>query len=335
MLSRVADAIHWMGRYVERAENVARILDVSLQLVLDLPDPQGNPWEGVVEATGDAELFNASYERATRDAVVRFLMSDPKSPNSILSCFHQARENARSVREVISSEMWEEVNRAYLHIRELAGSPAVLEEPHDFLEEVKRASHLFVGSTYLTMAHNEGWHFGRMGRLLESADQTSRIIDAKQVLLSARGPERAPEVSAIREESQLASLLRSVSAFEMYRQRHGQITHESVIGFLILDKKFPRSIRYGLNKAERSLHAITGTPLGSSGTLAERRLGRLNAECEFAAVEEILAEGLHEWLDKLQLKLNDVGAAIFETFLATRPHVGAVDSLDARMAAAQ
>lgn len=328
MLSRVAEAIYWMSRYTERSENAARILDVSLQLMLDFPDPKGDPWAGVIAATGDEELFAKSYGEATRDNVVRFLTFDAASPNSIMSCLRQARENARSVREVISSEMWLQVNKAYLSVRDAASDASLLEDPHEFLSEVKQASHLFVGMTYLTMTHHEGWHFGRVGRLLERADQTSRLVDAKHALLLARPVEDGNGL----DEVQLAALLRSASALEMYRQRHGQIAHSPALGFLVLDKKFPRSIRYCLNKAERSLHAITGAPVGSSVTTAERKLGRLNAECEYALIEEILTQGLHEYLDGLQLKLNDVGTAIYETFFAARPE--AEDTLNSRAAAA-
>ena len=174
MLSRVAEAIYWMARYAERAENVARFLDVSLQVMLDLPDATGDPWASVVMATGDEKLFAERYGAANRAGVVRFLTFDVESPNSIVSCLRQARDLARSVREVITSEMWEQINKWYLGVREAAHAEGLLEEPHDFLTEVKQASQLFVGIAALTMTHGEGWHFGRMGRLLERADQEVR-----------------------------------------------------------------------------------------------------------------------------------------------------------------
>ncbi len=315
MLSRAADAMYWMCRYAERAEDVARFLDVSLQVMLDLPDPHGDPWAGVVAATGDEKGFAARYEMPTRDAVVRFLTVDPDSPNSILSCLRYARDNARSIREAISSEAWEQINKWYLQARDAATSGSLIEDPHDFLAAMKDASHLFVGVTYLTMTHGEGWHFGRLGRLLERADQTSRIVDAKQALILVR----PPEVGASLDEIHLSALLRSVSALEMYRKRYGRIEHTSVTGFLVLDKLFPRSIRHCLDKAQRSMHAIMDTPSHATGTKPERLLGRLGAEYEYAIVEEILAQGLHEHLDGLQSKLNEVHVAIHETFFATRP----------------
>ena len=200
-------------------------------------------------------------------------------------------------------------------VREAAGSDGTVEDPHDFLAAVKDASHLFVGVTYLTMTHGEGWHFGRLGRLLERADQTSRIVDAKQALLLAR----PPDVGASLDEIHLSALLRSVSALEMYRKRYGQFDNTSAIEFLVLDKLFPRSIRHCLDKAQRSLHAITGTPWDASGMKPERLLGRLAAEYEYATVGDILEEGLHDHLNQLQSKLNDVGIAIYDTFFASRP----------------
>ena len=314
MLSRGADAVYWMCRYAERAENVARFLDVSLQVTLDLPDSHDDPWQGVIAATGEQTYFADRYGPASRDAVVRFLTVDDESPNSILSCVRQARDNARSIREEISSETWEQINKWYLRVREAAAVDGVVEDPHDFLAAVKEASYLFVGATYLTMTHGEGWHFGRLGRLLERADQTSRIVDAKQALLLAR----PPDVGASLDEIHLSALLRSVSALEMYRKRYGPFVHDLVIEFLVLDKLFPRSIRHCLGNAQDSLRSITGTPADAIGTKPERQLGRLAAEYEFGVVDDILQQGLHEHLDGLQLKLNEVGSAIYETFFASR-----------------
>ena len=232
-----------------------------------------------------------------------------------MSCLRYARDNARSIRDSISSETWEQINKWYLAVREAAASGSVVEDPYDFLASVKEASHLFVGVTYLTMTHGEGWHFGRLGRLLERADQTSRIVDAKQALILVK----PPEVGASLDEIHLSALLRSVSALEMYRKKYGRLEHASVIDFLVLDKLFPRSIRHCLDKAQRSLHAITETRPDVTATKPERLLGRLAAEYEYSTVEEILGQGLHEHLDGLQLKLNHVGVAIHETFFATRP----------------
>lgn len=305
MLSRVADAVFWMTRYMERAENVARIVDVSLHLALDRQSDDGH-WAALVATTGDEEEFRARYGAPERDKVIEFLVFDASHPNSVYSCLQQARENARSVREIISSEMWQTVNTAYLTVRDAVGSKSAMDAPHALFSLVKQHSAAFIGVTYVTMTHNEAWHFGRLGRLLERADKTSRILDVRSFLAE--------------DEAQGAALLRSASAFEMYRKRHGLIAHDKVVEFLLLDRQFPRSVLYCLTKARRSLSAITGaSPGGGSGYEPERMLGRLHAEFEYAVCAEILARGLHEYLDELQAKLNAVGDVMARTFFAPPP----------------
>ncbi|WP_394845762.1 alpha-E domain-containing protein [Pendulispora brunnea] len=314
MLSRVADAIYWMNRYIERMENVARFVDVNLHLALDFSDEDAQ-WEPLVRTTGDTELFNKRYGEPSRDNVLRFLTFDRDNPNSILACLSKARENARSVREIISSEMWEQVNRAYLMVLDAGRGDAAMEAPYEFFAAVKQAAHLFVGITYLTMSHNEGWHFGRLGRLLERADKTSRILDVKYFILLPS----PVDVGTAVDELQWVALLRSASAFEMYRKKHGGISPSKVVDFLMLNPKFPRSVRYCLNKAERSLHAITGAPLGTWTNAAERELGRLTAELAYAETKEILGRGLHEYVDDLQQHLNHVSDAVYLTFFTMKP----------------
>ena len=162
MLSRVADSIYWLNRYIERAENVARFVDVNLNLMLDLPAGMPQQWQPLVSVTGDLELFNSCYDMANIENVIKFLMFDRNNANSILSCLAIARENARSIREVISSEMWEEVNSFYLMIRDASNNSSLSALPKVF-SRVKMASHRFAGVMDSTMSHNEGWHFGQMG----------------------------------------------------------------------------------------------------------------------------------------------------------------------------
>src|ERR1035438_928991 len=183
MLSRVADSVYWMSRYIERAANVARFVDVNIQLMLDAPEGQDQQWAPLVAITGDQAEFTKRYEAATESNVIKFLTFESENPNSILSCLRAARENARSVREIISSEMWLQLNRFYLIVRSAAESPGGLENPQDFFEAVRQASHLFSGITDATMTRGEAWHFSRLGRMLERADKTSRILDVKYFLL--------------------------------------------------------------------------------------------------------------------------------------------------------
>jgi len=315
MLSRVADSIYWMSRYIERAENVARFIDVNLQLMLDLPAGTEEQWDPLVITTGDHAQFLERCGPATRENVIQFLAFDAENPNSILSCLRSARENAKSVREVISSEMWEQLNKFYLMVNEAAPSGRAMESPHDFFTEVKMASHLFAGVTGATMSHSEGWHFCRLGGLLERADKTTRILDVKYFFL-------LPSISYVGtpfDDIQWSAVLHSASAFEMYRKRHGSISPNKVAEFLLLDHEFPRAVHFCLIKAEHSLHAITGTPLGTFRNIAEQRLGQVCSELACAQIQEIIAAGLHEFLDGLQTKMNHVGNSIFDAFLALRP----------------
>lgn len=315
MLSRVAESILWLARYIERAENVARFIDVNLHLALDQPTGAAQ-WEPLVNTTGDRELFEEHFEGYSQASVIQFLAFDPDYPNSILRCVHAARENARSVREVISSEMWESVNRFFLIVRAAAfGERDPMTLPHRFFTQVKMSSHTFNGITDATMAHGEAWHWAQLGRHLERADKTSRILDVKYFILLP-GVE---DVGTPLDNIQWASLLRSASALEMYRKRHGRIDPARVAEFLLLDRDFPRAMRHCLVKAEESLHAISGTPLHAFENPAEQRLGRLRADFDYARADEIISSGLHEFLDAFQGKLNEVGDAISETFFALPP----------------
>ncbi len=311
MLSRVADSIYWLNRYVERAENVARFVEVNLNLLMDNPVGVTQQWEPLILVTGDRALFAQKYGEATSHNVLNFLTFDSDSPNSIRACVKAARENARSVRETISSEMWEQINAFYLMVEAAAKDrPDNLNEVYDFYAEVKMASHRFLGVTNATASWNESWHFGRLGRLLERADKTSRILDVKYFLLLPS----AKAVGSPLDNLQWISLLKSASAYEMYRKVEQTISPTSVARFLIFDPHFPRSIKFCLRGAEKSLSHIAGTHEYESKP-SERALGRLRAKLEYVTFEEIFQQGLHEFLDGLQQDLNAVGELIYTDFI--------------------
>ncbi len=312
MLSRVASSIHWMSRYVERAENLARFVDVTFGLMLDLPSGAPEQWLPLVSTTGDNEYFSEHYSSATRENVVRFLSFDGHYPNSILSCVRLARENARTIREAISSEMWEHLNNFYHLVKAAAARRDVLQSPQEFFQEVKFASHLFCGITDGTMTHSEGWQFARLGRKLERADKTSRLLDVKYFLLLPT----LQDVGTPTDDLQWSAVLRSLSGFEMYRKRHGQISPARVVGFLVLDRLFPRAIMHCIDSANEALHAISGSPEDTFWNRAEKRLGQLRSELAYCTVGEILSLGLHEFLDSLQVKINATGEAIHDTFFS-------------------
>jgi uncharacterized alpha-E superfamily protein len=315
MLSRVADSIYWLNRYIERAENIARFADVNFNLILDSPSGITQQWFPLVQTTGDTPYFQEKYGQPTADNVIHFLTFDRAYSNSIISCLQSARENARSVREIISSEMWEEINSFYMMVRDAANQQN-LSNLADFFAEVKMKGHLFAGVMDATMTHNEGWHFGYMGRLLERADKTSRILDVKYFILLPS----VNDVGTPLDEIQWMSLLKSASAYEMYRKRkQHRITPMGVAEFLILDREFPRSIHFCLLQAERSLHEITGTPAGTWCNPVERVLGRLRSELDYITIEEIFNTGLHEFMDNLQQQVNAVGKSILETYFDLQP----------------
>ena len=314
MLSRVAESIYWMSRYIERAENVARFVDVNLQLLLDQPEGIQAQWDPLVATTGDDELFKEKYGEPTHETVIKFLTFDSENPNSIISCLQAARENARSIRENISSEMWEQINDTYLMLTETPEEWAMT-EPHQFFTDIKVASQLFIGQTDNIMSHSEGWHFCQLGRLIERADKTSRIVDVKYFILLPS----VVDMNTSFDDIQWGALLHSASAFEMYRRTHGLISPNKVVHFLLLDRYFPRSVLYCLTNAEESLHAISGTPMETFSNPAEQGLGQLHSEFAYAQVDQILNTGLHEFLDTFQTKLNLVGEDIYKTFFALRP----------------
>jgi len=302
-----------MSRYVERAENVARFVEVNLNLMLEVTSTE-QQWLPLVATTGDHELFEKKYGTPTQESVIRFLTLDEENPNSILSCLRAARENARSTREITSSEMWEQLNTFYLFVANTAERSDSIADMHSFFAHIKDGSHTFCGITDATMTHGQAWHFMRMGRMIERADKTSRILDVKYFILLRS----AYEVGSPIDEIQWAAVLRSASAFEMYRKRHGRITPKSIVQFLMLDNEFPRAFRFCINRARNSLHAISGTPLGQFYSEPERLLGRLSMDLANISVEAIIEGGIHEFIDNLQMNLNNVGEGIYETFLARR-----------------
>jgi len=313
LLSRVADSVYWMARYIERAENVARFIGVNLNLQLDLPLEPAQQWQPLIDTSGDSCQFKQRYGEATQAKVIEFLTYDLANLNSIASCLRAARENARSVRETISSEMWTQVNSMYLDMQAQRRRPDPAQLPEIF-RAIRLGCHLFQGITDATMSHSEAWHFVRVGRKLERSDKTSRILDVKYFILlpSAR------DVGTPYDDIHWSAVLKSVSGFGMYRKKHGRISPRDIVDFLLMDPDFPRSIRFCIHCADESLHAITGSPMGSFVYASEQILGLLRAELDFTSVEGILRGGLHEYLDSLQARMNAVDHSMLSDFMTRR-----------------
>jgi uncharacterized alpha-E superfamily protein len=314
LLSRVADALYWMARYIERAENVARYIDVNLNLHLDLPGNPGQQWQSLIDTSGDSEIFAGHHGVATQHNVIDFLTFDAENPNSIFSCLRSARENARSVRETISSEMWEQVNEMYLRMASQHLAPGVDWLP-EFYRQLRLSSHQFQGITDATMSHNDAWAFVRLGRKLERADKTSRILDVKYFMLLPS----LSDVGTPYDDIHWSAVLKSVSGLEMYRKKYGRLEPKHIVEFLVMDRDFPRAIHYCVTRADSSLRAITGSSPGVFRYASERLMGLLRADLDFTPVSQILSTGLHGYLDALQIKINEIDNAILADFVDWRP----------------
>ncbi|QPJ62835.1 MAG: alpha-E domain-containing protein [Candidatus Nitronauta litoralis] len=317
MLSRVANALYWMNRYLERAENTARIIESQLHMLLDLPSMRKDPnaWKPLVDITGDAKYFTENIGDYTRENVIFFHTFDNKYPHSITSCLTAARENARSVREIIPSEMWEKINNLYLGIAEPGADEEAGRSPHKFYYDIKMSCHLIIGIAYSTMAHGEAWHFSQLGRYLERADKTSRILDVKYFIILPR----VDYVGSSLDNVQWTALLKSTSSLEMYRKRFNLISSNNIVDFLIFDRVFPRSVLYCINHAEQSLSKIYGASdeLSSSSSLY-RLMGKLKGKVNYSHIDEVMDIGLHQFLDGIQYDLNTVGEEIHENFFALK-----------------
>lgn len=329
MLARTADHMFWMARYTERAENTARMLDVSMQTAL-LPQSEESAqllWRGILGICELQSQYDARYGELSPDKVLDFMARDPANPSSIYSCLQAARENARAVRGALTSEVWETINSTWLELRRRLADRAVERDPSQLFEWVKHRSHLSRGTIIGTMLADEGLCFTRLGVFLERADNTSRILDVRYHALAERGeaPEEPPSGEPRNGENghgfrgdynpdyyHWAAILRSVSAFEVYRKAYSDVvTPERVAELLMLRPQMPRSLMNCMNEVVASLETISHEH--SSET--ERRAGQLQAELRYARIESILTEGLHPYLTRFLQRVNDLGDRISRDFL--------------------
>ncbi|MCP9887667.1 alpha-E domain-containing protein [Cyanobium sp. ATX 6A2] len=313
MLSRVADSLYWINRYVERAENISRFVEVSEAMALDCPPGSAEPWLPLIDASGDRELFDSLYPRGTPDEVVAFLVSAEDNPSSVVNCIRHARENARQIREVITTEMWEQINDIYWTLQE--NESFWRQQPQEVLREIRRACQLFYGITDATLSRDLSWQFSRLGRLLERADKTTRILDVKYFLLLP-SPD---EVGGVLDELQWISLLRSAGAYQMFRQARQQaIEPKAVAAFLLLNPIFPRSVRYCLQRIHETLHIVGGQALPGVPDDLECLSGITLARWSYTRIDDLIASGLHESIDALQGDLNQLHELIERRyFIAT------------------
>jgi uncharacterized alpha-E superfamily protein len=317
MLSRVSNSLYWMSRYIERADNTARIVEVNLQLLLDFRDLNDQTlakhWMPIVQSTGDEKAFFALYKKATGQSVTEYLVFQTANPNSIVSSVAQARENARMVRDQITIELWEELNRLYLFIRSPKARQVWKADPHEFFAEIKASSLHLQGLIDATTMRSEGWYFLQVGKYLERADKTTRILDVRYQSLPERGkPTSFNQTEAL----EWSAILRSCSAWEGYMQIHSSdVNPVNVADFLIFNEDFPRSVEFCAAHLNSALRRISGVPEGRFCNEAEKLAGRLLAELQFSTIDEVFEHGLHDYLDLLQLKFNTIGEAMFRAYI--------------------
>jgi uncharacterized alpha-E superfamily protein len=316
MLSRVADSIYWMARYFERADNIARLVDANIQLLLDCFQSDKSKldeyWEPILRSLNLQEPFYRKYELANTDNVADFLTFDADNPSSIKSCIRSARANARLVRDQISTEIWEEVNRLYHFVNSSSAQEIWESGPSDFYHQIRQSSQIFQGLSSSTVVHDEAWDFNQIGKYIERADMTTRILDVKHHILLPR-PEN---IRGALDAYQWLVMLRSASAMEAYMKVYNSdVTPLQVCELLILNNIFPRAVRFCVRQVDNALRRLAHLRQGEFLHPVEKISGKLLAEIDFSTIEDIFQYGLHEYLDHLQIEFNEIGKAMQKTYI--------------------
>ncbi len=303
MLSRVAETLYWTARYIERADNIARLVNVNNLLLMDLPKGISSRWEPVLDIVGSRDEFSNFYQEASEKNVLKFLTVDKRNPSSILNCVNAARNNMRTIRDVVPREVWEIINRLDLHIEETRSSFTSKRGRTKSLEEVVDQTFLIFGTMEATMSHDSGYYFWRIGSALERADMTSRIIDVRTAFRSQQ------EIDLPFENIQWISVLHSLSAYQMYRQRMGvQVLPKDVLNFMLYDEYFPRSIHWCLSAMDRYVHQLP-SPDEMIARISHS-ISDLNAE----NIERIEGAKLHDFIDELQIDFADIHNQLAEQY---------------------
>ena len=302
MLSRVADNLFWMNRYVERAESMSRMVEVNLDTQLEGPDHfLGKKfWNPAIQALSAIDFFK--LEETER--VEMFFLFSKQWPSSTQNCILSARENARMVRDQLSEEIWVELNSIYHFFQSGDAEKQYLETPRQFFKRIIRFSLVFQGLSDATVHHDEGWRFMSLGKYLERADQTSRSLDA--LAYKDEEPSR----------TDLIATLRTCSALSAYRKQfRGELSLGNVADFLLFSQDFPRSLRFAIRRIDTYLHEISGVPSGNFSNEAERLAGSALAKVNFTNINTMLEVGLHPSIDELQCLLIELGQRIFESYV--------------------
>jgi uncharacterized alpha-E superfamily protein len=319
LLARDADSMYWMSRYIERAEHVARLLLVNSNLLVDVgdlaPDLQERQWNSVPAILRcPAPAATVDGNRAPRGdgaAVARYMAFDRDNPNSLLTCLSRARENARGIRENISAEMWECVNTLYWSIRGDDAPGRFEESPDDFYRQMMNGSMLFQGLTDQTLDHDQRWLFAQLGKYIERIDVSCGVIDTKYGILKSAEQKLEGALKNIH----WMAVLRCCCSLEAYRRQHvGDMDPLRVASFLILERSYPRSLRYSVAMAHEAIAAIRAEVSPLAIDPAERILGRLDAQLEYAEMAEVLADGLPAYLQKIRSQIAETAQAVQKTY---------------------
>lgn len=319
MLSRTADHLYWMSRYTERAENTARMLNVSYDTSM-LPQASQaarKAWQSVLSISELIPAYAHRHGEVQREAVLHFMVRDESNSSSIASCLRAARENARAVRGALTTEAWETQNQTWLELKRLLAEGDWERDPGQFFEWVKHRSHLSRGVTLGTMLQDEAFHFLRLGTFIERADNTARLLDVKFHAIerdyhgSARNGASGKAATPF-DFYHWSALLRSVSAFEVYRKVYRDvITPERVAELLMLRSDMPRSLLASMLEVVANLESVAN----DQSRETQRKAGRLLADLRYARIDEILATGLHAYLTQFLDRVHDLGQGISRDFL--------------------
>ncbi len=307
MLSRVAERLYWTARYLERAENTARLVKVYSNMMLDLPRGVGLDWHQLVDINGAQEYYDSNYRTSGERNVIKFMLGDTDSQGSLLTSLAMARENIRTTRDLVPSEGWEHVNELYLFARKKLTGKTPIKDRYEFLSEIVMRTQQITGLLAGTMSHGAAYQFIRIGRNLERADMTTRMIDVGSATLIA------PGVELERLENRLwTHVLRSLSGHQMYRQYvRRRVQAQQVLSFLLQDTDFPRAVAHTLGEISSCFEKKL--PHNDEPLRATLRLQRLVAE---ANVEKLQAEGLHEFIDQLQVEFGNLHQLIASTWFS-------------------
>ncbi len=310
MLSRVANSLYWMSRYLERAEHTARLVDVHLNLMLEEATPlrADQRWQRLQKALRIPEAipFDDPYELAAT------LTFDVNNGSSVAAAVYTARENARQVRDLVTTEMWQELNRMYLFVKESRSNGRLGAQPHDFFQGIKSRVQMFQGVTDSTMSHNEGWHFIQLGRSIERAGAVSTLLDVHFGAFEKYDN----TVLTLDEYFEWLGLLKSCTAFEPYTKTYSaELRPDCIAEFLLLNEDFPHSVRFCGDRLQDALTAIAHTTGTTLGGRVHRLAGRLRASLNYDQITEIMSGGLHNYLHEIQRQCDTIHTAAYETYI--------------------